>query len=95
MQLGEVRDFQHQSLLELQNLKFRTICQLSANWITERIDDDRFSENNVDSEIDKIEKALNGNIDFEKINALIPKLYFVDRRNKFKITKKDLLEWVS
>ena len=45
--------------------------------------------------IDEIEKALNGNIDFEKINALIPKVYFVDRRNKFKITKKDLLEWVS
>jgi len=26
-QLGEVRDFQHQSLLELLNLKFSTICQ--------------------------------------------------------------------
>ena len=91
----EVSDLPEDWEIECMGSKLEPICQLSANWITERIDDDRLSENNVDSEIDEIEKALNVNIDFEKINALIPKLYFVDRRNKFKITKKDLLEWVS
>ena len=91
----QVRELEEDAVFECKGSKLEPIIDFSTQWITERIDDDRFSENNVDSEIDEIEKALNGNIDFEKINALIPKLYFVDRRNKFKITKKDLLEWVS
>ena len=91
----QVRELEEDAVFECKGSKLEPIIDFSTQWITERIDDDRFSENNVDSEIDEIEKVLNGNIDFEKINALIPKLYFVDRRNKFKITKKDLLEWVS
>jgi hypothetical protein len=38
---------------------------LSAEWITERIDDDRFSENNSDEEYEKT-TILNANIDYEK-----------------------------
>ena len=64
----EVSDLPDDWEIECMGSKLEPICQLSANWITERIDDDRLSENNVDSEIDEIEKALNVNIDFEKIN---------------------------
>ena len=88
----QVRELEEDAVFECKGSKLEPIIDFSTQWITERIDDDRFSENNVDSEIDEIEKVLNGNIDFEKINALIPKLYFVDRRNKLTITKQDLLD---
>lgn len=68
-----------------------TILELSAEWITNRIDEDRFSENNSDDECEKITKALNNNIDYEKINSLMPKLYYENYRDRFTITKQDLL----
>lgn len=67
------------------------ILLLSAEWITNRIDDDRFSENNSDDECEKATKILDANIDYEKINALMPKLYYENYRDRFTITKQDLL----
>lgn len=61
---------------------------LSAHWITERIDEERFPES--ETEEYKLANALSL-IDYEKVNALIPKLYYGTGK-KFTITKNDLLE---
>lgn len=68
------------------------IITISAEWITNRIDDDRFSESNSDDECEKTTKILDDNIDYDKINALLPKLYYENYRDRFTITKQDLID---
>ncbi len=70
------------------------IVQLNGEWITEKIDSDRFSEDWADDEVSKIMKILNANIDWDKINKEIPSLYY-ETRNKFFITKTDLLDAIK
>ena len=77
--------------LDCKESKLEPIVTLSVNWIGERIDEERFTEDA--DEIEKIEKVLSANIDFEKINSLMPKLYY-ESKEKFKITKADMLEWI-
>lgn len=67
------------------------ILTLSSEWITKRICDDRISEN----EVEKITDILNKYLDFEKVNQLIPKLYYEAIGNRIIITKKDLIEWME
>ncbi len=50
-----------------------------------------FIEKVFDDECEKITKSLKDNIDYKKINALMPKLYYENYRDKFTITKQDLL----
>lgn len=71
--------------------RLEPIVTLSGDWIAERVDEERFTEDG--DEIEKISKVLSTNIDFEKVNFLIPKLYY-ESREKFKITKADMLEWI-
>jgi hypothetical protein len=87
----QIKELDDDTVFNCKGSKLEPILSLSAEWITERIDDDRFSENNSDEEYEKTTKILNANIDYEKINALIPKLYYEDYRDKFTITKQDLL----
>lgn len=91
----EVEDLPDDWEIECIGSNLESIVTLSAGWITERIDEDRFSENNVDSEVERIENALFKNVNFDLVNSLIPKLYYPNRSNRFKITKKDLLDWVK
>jgi hypothetical protein len=57
------------------------LVTLSPDWILSRIDDDRFSENGVDDEMDKVRKILADNIDYEKINKLmIPMWYPIGKK---------------
>lgn len=77
--------------VELSNLE--TIQRLSPEWILERIEDERFSENTED-EADLITNILRENIDFEKINALMPKLYYSKGEREY-ISKQDLLDAIS
>lgn len=55
------------------------------------ISDDRFPEDD-DELYSKIEKLLRRHIDFDKLNAEIPKLYYPNGE-KMQITKADLIEW--
>lgn len=64
------------------------VVTLSADWIIERIDEERFSEDG--DEADKIYNILK-EIDFTSINAKIPELYY-ETRMKFTITIEDLKE---
>ena len=77
-------------------IELTTIAPLvvfDSEWMTERINERRFSENNGDKETTKIMNILDENIDFEKINKLIPKMYYINGKLQI-VTKKELLEWV-
>lgn len=64
------------------------IVVLSADWILDRIDGERFSEND---ESDKVYKLLQ-QIDFKLVNEKMPKLYYCEYRKSFAIKKTDLIE---
>jgi hypothetical protein len=65
---------------------FEPIFELDADWVLERIDEERQSEDG--EELDKIQQLLK-QIDFSKFNEQCPKLYY-PTREKFEITKADL-----
>lgn len=68
------------------------IVKFSLDWIFDRIDEDRFPENESDDRtVTKVQKILSEYINFEKINELMPKLYY-EGNKKFNITKKHLLD---
>ena len=92
---SEIADLDNDKLYLCKGSKLEPILSLSAEWIAERIDEDRFSENNSDGEIEEISEILESNIDYEKINSLMPKLYYENYKDKFTITKQDLLDAVS
>ncbi len=64
------------------------IVELSVDWIIDRIDD-RFPDDNDDKVYLKTRKVLE-NIDFDKINSMLPKCYYGGKT--FVITAKDLKE---
>jgi hypothetical protein len=90
----EIESYPDDFKLEVECSELNSIVEIDAEWITERIDEERFSENRCDDEVSKIMKILNENMDFEKINALIPKLYYGNRKKHY-FSKSDLLEAVS
>ena len=87
---SEISELEEDKLFLCRSGKLEPIVELSAEWIINRIDEERFSENNSDKELDKIAKALS-ELDYAKINASMPKLYYEDYRDAFTITKQDLL----
>jgi hypothetical protein len=64
------------------------LFQLSADWIVDRLDDERMSEDG--DEVDKISKLIKEHLDFTKVNELMPKLYYTTGK-KILIRKTDLL----
>lgn len=57
--------------------------------------EDRFpAEDHDERTDDSIKRAIGQSIDIVKMNSLIPELYYSNGK-KFKITKKDLLEYIS
>lgn len=64
------------------------VCQ-TDKW------EDRFPDpDNDEREFAQIKKAIRESVDIEKMNSLLPELYYPNGK-KFKITKKDLLEYCS
>ena len=92
---SEIAELDDDKLFLCKGSKLEPILKLSAEWIAERIDDDRFSENNIDGEVEEISEILEKNIDYGKINSLMPKLYYENYKDKFTITKQDLLDQIS
>ena len=88
----QITQLENDAVFECKGSKLEPLINFSSEWITERIDDDRFSENNSDDEYGKIAKVLDENIDFKKIFDLLPKLYYENYKDKFTITKQDLLD---
>lgn len=91
----EIIELNDDATFECKGSKLEPIFCFSSQWITERISDSRFSENNSEDEIEKITKVLDENINFQKIVELLPKLYYENHKDKFTITKKNLLDAIS
>ncbi len=67
------------------------IFQLSTDWILDRVDEERFSEDDSENgDYNKLKKLLD-TLDFQEINSKIPKLYYQSYK-KFEITKVELYE---
>jgi len=92
---SEIHELSNDKLFLCTHSKLEPIIKLDAEWICGRIDDDRFSENDSDNEYEEILKTIDENIDFSKVNSLFPKLYYEDYKQKFTISKKDLLDYVK
>jgi hypothetical protein len=76
--------------VEAYECDLETIGFLNGEIIAERaFDEDRFSEE-MDDDQEKISKILDANIDFEKINSLLPKLWYPSDR-KVIFTKAELI----
>lgn len=70
--------------------KLEPLVTLSVDWIMDRIDEERYTENGTESE--KVYKLLKEHLDVTKVNELMPKLWY-ETRKKFTITKQDLIDW--
>lgn len=70
--------------------KLEPVFQLTADWIYERIDEERFTEDG--EEADAVFKLLEG-IDFRAVNEKMPRLYYPNPTKTFFLTKQDLLEY--
>ena len=75
----------------LHESELRPIIQYSADYLAQLSEDD-YSENNDEQEYRIIKDALNECIDFEKLNSMIPKLYYWTRKKEI-LTKKDLFDY--
>lgn len=68
-----------------------TILQQTEKWDYRFPEDADEGQNSV---FDQIRNAIKQSIDIEKMNSLLPKLYYPNGK-KFKITKQDLFEYCS
>ena len=79
-----------------ENSDLEPIFQLSAGFVVDSIMDntdrfeDRFPEDSDEIE-EQIKTAIQGAIDFDKLNKSLPELYYPNGE-MFKITKADLVE---
>lgn len=87
----DVKDLPDDYILACKESILEPMVTLSTDWIMDRINEERFPEDN-DRIMDDLCKAINS-IDYEKVNVLIPKLYY-ESRVKFNLTKKDLLDYI-
>ncbi len=63
--------------------------KLSVDWIIDRISAENLTN---DGDVwEEVERVLSRNIDFERINARMPRLWFISRE-KHVITKQDILD---
>lgn len=85
-----LEDIEDDWKVECQESDLEPVVKLTPEWICEHINEERFREDG--DEWDKIYAILKDNIDFDKINLLIPELYYPSRR-KFTITKQDIVDY--
>lgn len=90
--LEEIEEYPDDFKLEVECSVLEPIFRLSVDWIIDRINDERFSEDG--DEVSKIVKILEDNINFDKINEQIPQFYYGSRKKHY-FSKSDLLEAVS
>jgi len=89
--LEEINNFEDGWECEIQMCSQQTIETIDGDYIADRIDDDRFSEDNDIDEKEQIAKILNDYIDWKSINAMLPKLWYANGKIQ-KMTKQKLLE---
>ena len=81
--------------LKVELSELEPMFKLDANELDELLhnsNEERYSEDGDEGR--KIKEALNECIDFEKLNSMIPKMYYPT--NKFvTLTKQDLLDFIN
>jgi hypothetical protein len=75
-------------IVEAYECDLEFIFQFNGDYIADCIDDERLSEDGDEKE--DVAKILNLNIDFDKVNALMPKLWYSSNR-KVIFTKAELI----
>lgn len=85
-----VEDLPEDFKIQCNGADLEPIVKFTPDWIAERVNEDRFSEQNSDDEFAKIYKLLKENINFDAINKEIPRLYYSNPIRTFFLTKKDL-----
>ena len=66
-------------IIKVENCTLEPIITLTAELIAESLEDEleeRFSEDNDEDEFKRIIAALKNNIDFDKLNSKMPKLWY-------------------
>jgi hypothetical protein len=91
-ELEDVLLFDDDFTLTANDARSEKIIKFDAEWITSQIED-RFPED-AENQFDQVYKIFNDNIDFKKINELLPENWYMLRKT-FKITKADLIEALS
>ncbi|HWY09702.1 MAG TPA: hypothetical protein VN026_00180 [Bacteroidia bacterium] len=86
----KIEDLEDDWEIEVELTAKEGIVKLDAKWITDKIDDERLSEDG--DEIERATKILNKYVDFNLINELMPKLFYPSGE-KVVLTKEDLLEY--
>lgn len=62
--------------ITVEECQLEPICKINAEWMLERIDEERFPEDQFDEISEKVEDVLNKYIDFAKVNEMLPKLWY-------------------
>lgn len=78
--------------IEVKECQLEPIMTLSTDWIMERVNEERFSEEGADNQCARIEKVLDESIDYSKINEMMPQLWYPTAK-KITFTKQDLIDW--
>ena len=84
-----VNDLSNTLTINCQQCVLEPVAVIDADWILERIDEERWPEDN-DYVYERALKDL-GKLNFDTINEKMPKLYY-PIGEKFTITKQDLID---
>lgn len=87
---SDIEDLPDDFELKATKAQLLPIIQYKTDDLLEMADE--FSENNCDREVEQILNAIKECCDFDKLNSMIPKLWYEIPTEKFVITKKDLLD---
>jgi hypothetical protein len=96
---GAISELEEDWSIEVEESELQKIFTLKkefvVNAIIEQTDtwEERFPEDS-DRLFEEIKKAVEQSIDIEKMNSLLPELYYPNGK-KFTITKKELLEYIA
>lgn len=92
LELEDIQKLPDDYKLAISDCDLEPMFQLNASTLSEILCgnyEERFSEDSP--EADTIEKALSECIDFEKLNALIPQLWYINGKEA-ELTKQELLD---
>ena len=90
--LQEAKELEDDWAVKATEAELQPIVTLSPTWISERIDDERWPEDD-DRISNKVSVALD-TIDYAKVNSMMPQLYYGTRK-KFTITKQDVINYLN
>jgi len=71
--------------------ELKPMVEFSVDWFQDRFDSKMFSEDGEDEERERLDKILMKCIDFDTLNANIPKAWYATTK-KIIITKQDILD---